>query len=109
MMIGLVNDDLDQPAVGIFLEASGEINADFFGLLGQLESNLDHSLVNGVVSIIGGPSSKQDSKTHFDEFTDHLQNHATKENKWITSSVPIQRNSSAEERSRFPAILITIM
>ena len=95
MMIGLVNDDLDQPAVGIFLEASGEINADFFGLLGQLESNLDHSLVNGVVSIIGGPSSKQDSKTHFDEFTDHLQNHATKENKWITSSVPIQRNSSA--------------
>ena len=88
MKVGLINDDLDQLAVGILLERNEEIGGDFFRVLDQL----GRSWTDGVVSIIG-PSSAQVSESSFHEFTDHIQNYAGKENKWIASSVPIRRNS----------------
>ena len=91
MKVGSVNDQLGQAVACVIVENDEEIDGEFFRLL----DHWGQSWTEGVVSILG-PSTSQFTEEISTDFTNHLQNYATKENKWITSSVPIKKQLASE-------------
>lgn len=93
MKVGSVNDELGQSVACVLIESDEEIDGEFFRLL----DHWGQSWTEGVVSILGPQNiGSQFTENISKEFTDHLQNYATKENKWITSSVPITQKTFSE-------------
>jgi hypothetical protein len=76
-----ITDKLGGSVHRALIENVEEIDGEFFRLL----EHWGQSWTEGVISILGSSPSK--------DFTDHLQNYASKEKKWITSSVQIRKNA----------------
>ena len=91
MKVCTVNDELGQSVACVFIEKNEEIDGDFFRLL----DNWGQSWAEGIISIIG-PEASQFTEDISKEFAVHIQNYASKESKWITSSVPIKNNVFAD-------------
>ena len=87
MKVCTVNDELGQSVACVLIESDEEIDGEFFRLLDRW----GQSWTEGVISIIG-PQASQFTEDISKEFSNHIQNYANKENKWITSSVPIKNN-----------------
>ncbi|CBY39905.1 unnamed protein product, partial [Oikopleura dioica] len=91
MKVCSVNDELGQSVACVLIESDEEIDGEFFRLL----DHWGQSWTEGVISIIG-PQAPQFTEDISKDFSDHIQKYASKDRKWITSSVPIKQNVFAD-------------
>jgi len=83
MKICSVNDEQNHCIACVLIESEEVSDVELL-----LVDHWGPSTTEGMISILGSQPSK--------EFTDHIQNYAAKEKKWIISSLPIIQNACSD-------------